>query len=129
MSAAVKQIIETAKKSLEKATGAQIISIQYKAIYSTEKIERLKDAVCKAYGIEMRHLVTRSRQQELVKPRQMFHYIAIEKLGMKVVDAGKVFNTDHTTAMHGRTKVKDLLSIMDEETHEKLELINEYLNE
>ena len=127
MNATVKQIIDNAKRALENVTGAEIVSIQYTPKYSPEKIERLKEAVCRAYDIEMKDLISRRRHQVLVRPRQMFHYIAIEKFGMKVKASGKIFNSDHTTAIHGKKKVRDLLSIMDEETHCKLELISEYL--
>lgn len=127
MQATVQQVLNYAKRSLEKITGAEITSIRFRATYKPENIERLKIAVCKAYGIPIDKLAKRCRKQELVRPRQMFYYIALTKFSMKVTEAGKVFRQDHTTAIHSKTTVENLLSIMDEDTHEKLELINEYL--
>lgn len=126
MNATVKQILNSAKRSIENVTGAEV-SIYYKAKYNPENIERLKEAICAAYEIRMSNLVKKCRDQKLVRPRQMFYYLAIEKFGMGVIDAGKIFGHDHTTAIHSRNKVKDLLSIKDEATINKLDLINEYL--
>ncbi len=121
------KIMEYAKAFVENVTGTEITSMQFRQKDCPENIEKLKEAVCKAYDIKPSDLVRKGRYKELVRPRQMFYYVAIERFGMRLIEAGKIFGHDHTTAVHSRDKVRDLLSINDEETIEKLELVNEYL--
>lgn len=121
------QIMQYAKEFVENVTGTEVTSLQFRRKDCPENINKLKAAVCKAYKINLADLTRKGRYQHLVRPRQMFYYIAIERFGMKLYEAGKIFGHDHTTAVHSRGKVRDLLSIGDEETINKLELVNEYL--
>ena len=124
----LEQIMQYAKEFVENVTGTEITSMKFRAKYSPENIEKLKSAVCRAYNISTMELMRKGRYQDVVRPRQMFYYMAVERYGMRVIDAGRVFNHDHTTAIHSRNKVSDLLSIEDPETLDKIRLINEYLN-
>ena len=124
----VKQILNETKQFLETVTGMEVVSVQYKVKYRPENIERLKVAICRAYDTTMDKLMVRKRKIELVQPRYMFYYFAIEMFSMEVTEAGMVFGHDHTNAIHGRDKVKDFIYIEDPETLEKIKLVSEYLN-
>jgi hypothetical protein len=45
-------------------------------------------------------------------------------MGLKLVDIGSLFGADHTTVIHGITKVRDMLSIGDEITKQFIDQVN-----
>jgi hypothetical protein len=70
-----------------------------------------------------------SRARGLVLCRHVYYHIAREKMGLKLAQIGLFFNRDHTTIIHGLTKVKDMLSIQDEITCQFIEQVNNLIRE
>jgi hypothetical protein len=70
-----------------------------------------------------------SRARGLVLCRHAYYHIAREKMGLKLAQIGAFFNRDHTTIIHGLTKVKDMLSIQDEITCNFIEQVNNCIRE
>ncbi|KAF0193915.1 MAG: chromosomal replication initiator protein, partial [bacterium] len=61
-------------------------------------------------------LIGPKRQKELVLPRHLTMYILSEELGLTVEKIGEILGgRDHTTVMHGRDKIKQLI-VSDRET-------------
>jgi len=69
-------------------------------------------------------IIGTSRSRGLVLCRNVYYHIAREKMGLKLAQIGSFFNRDHTTIIHGLTKVKDMLSIQDEITCQFIEQVN-----
>lgn len=69
-------------------------------------------------------IIGTSRSRGLVLCRHVYYHIAREKMGLKLAQIGSFFNRDHTTIIHGLTKVKDMLSIQDEITCQFIEQVN-----
>jgi len=63
-------------------------------------LEVIKVLVCKYYSISLADLVSRSRKQNLVRPRQMAIYLARRFTDAPLQAIGKTFNRYHATALH-----------------------------
>lgn len=78
------------------------LTITYKEVLVT---------ICKYFNLTNKDLVGPKRQKELVLPRHISMYILSEELGMTVEKIGQVLGgRDHTTVMHGRDKIKQLIN-------------------
>ena len=66
--------------------------------------------VCSYFNITSKELTGPKRQKGLVLPRHFTMFILSEELGMTVEKIGQVLGgRDHTTVMHARDKIKDLV--------------------
>ena len=70
-----------------------------------------------------------SRARGLVLCRHVYYHIAREKMGLKLAQIGLFFNRDHTTIIHGLTKVKNMISIDDDITIQFIEQVNNLIRE
>lgn len=78
-------------------------------------MENLKKVVCEYYGIELKDLVGKCRQKELVKPRQVLMYLLKTELGMTFPSIGReIGGRDHTTAMHSVDKIEKEMKYSDD---------------
>lgn len=67
-------------------------------------------AICSYFNITSKELTGPKRQKGLVLPRHFTMFILSEELGMTVEKIGQILGgRDHTTVMHGRDKIKDLV--------------------
>jgi chromosomal replication initiator protein len=63
-------------------------------------LEVIKKLVCKYYHVSVEDLISRSRKQHLVRPRQMAIYLARRFTDSPLQTIGKNFNRYHATALH-----------------------------
>jgi hypothetical protein len=70
-----------------------------------------------------------SRSRGLVLCRHVFYHVARKKMGLKLVQIGAFFNKDHTTILHGLSKIDDMVSINDEIVCNFLEQVNNCIKE
>ncbi len=63
-------------------------------------IELIKKMVCKYYNCTLKDMVSRSRKQHLVRPRQMAIYLSRRYTDAPLQSIGKAFNRYHATALH-----------------------------
>jgi len=63
-------------------------------------LELIKKIVCKYYNVSSEDLVSRSRKQSLVRPRQMAIYLSRRFTDAPLQSIGKTFNRYHATALH-----------------------------
>ncbi len=63
-------------------------------------LEAIKTLVCKYYSVSLADLVSRSRKQNLVRPRQMAIYLSRRFTDSPLQAIGKAFNRYHATALH-----------------------------
>ena len=63
-------------------------------------INSIKKMVCKYYKVNLNDLMSRSRKQSLVRPRQMAIYLARQYTDNPLETIGKAFNRYHATALH-----------------------------
>lgn len=82
-------------------TPKKLLSLTYTQVIS---------AICNYFNIALKDLTGPKRQKGLVLPRHFAMYILSEELGMTVEKIGQILGgRDHTTVMHGRDKVKELV--------------------
>jgi len=86
--------------------------------------ENLLSVVSFVSGMPEDAIKSQNRARGLVLCRHVYYYIAREKMGLKLVEIGSVFGSDHTTVIHGINKVKDMLSIEDEITQQFVDQVN-----
>jgi len=63
-------------------------------------IDVIKKLICKHYNISIDELVSNSRKQSIVKPRQIAMYLARKYTDQPLQAIGKSFNRYHATALH-----------------------------
>jgi chromosomal replication initiator protein len=63
-------------------------------------IDAIKKMVCKYYNCSLQDIVSRSRKQHLVRPRQMAIYLSRCYTDAPLQTIGKAFNRYHATALH-----------------------------
>lgn len=72
--------------------------------------ERIIDAVANFYNVEMKDLLGKSRNADIVLPRQVAMYIIREQTDHSLVEIGQSLGgRDHTTIMHGLDKIENTL--------------------
>lgn len=69
-------------------------------------IDVIKKLVCKYYGISMDEIVSSSRKQSIVRPRQIAIYLARIYTDSPLQTIGKSFNRYHATALHSINAVE-----------------------
>lgn len=68
-------------------------------------------AICSFFNIRPAELTGPRRQKELILPRHIAMHILSEDVGMTVESIGELLGgRDHTTVMHGRDKIKQLIN-------------------
>ncbi|MBI2600538.1 chromosomal replication initiator protein DnaA [Candidatus Daviesbacteria bacterium] len=83
---------------------------------STQRITRFDQkrvftTICEYFDISQKDLTGPKRQKGLVLPRHLTMYLLCEELNITVERVGQMLGgRDHTTIMHGRDKIKTLLS-------------------
>ncbi len=93
---------DTLREHLGQASSKKIQNISYKHVLST---------ICEYFNIKMSDLVGPKRQKGLVLPRHLAMHILTDELNMTVEKVGEILgNRDHTTVMHGRDKIKKLIT-------------------
>lgn len=72
--------------------------------------DRIIDCVCKYFSITKEDLIGKKKNKEIVEPRQICMYLICELLDLPLVSIGEIFGgRDHTTVIHAREKVSDLI--------------------
>jgi chromosomal replication initiator protein len=69
-------------------------------------IANIKKLVCKYYNVTPKALVSRSRKQSVVRPRQMAIYLSRRYTDQPLQHIGKSFNRYHATALHAISMVE-----------------------
>lgn len=71
--------------------------------------ERIIDCVCKYFSIRRDELLGKKKNKEIVEPRQICMYIICNLLDMPLLSIGQLFGRDHTTVIHARDKISQMM--------------------
>lgn len=107
------QLLQALKHKNLPPTPENITPFLSRQIKKNLKIDHKKilDTICAFFNLNLKDLTGPKRQKELVLPRHMAMYILSEELNMTVEKIGQLLGgRDHTTVMHGRDKIKRLIS-------------------
>jgi len=72
----------------------------------TITINVIKKLVCKNYRISISDIISRSRKQNIVQPRQIAIYLSRRFTDLSLQNIGKSFNRYHATALHSINAVE-----------------------
>ena len=82
--------------------------------HETITSEKIIGSVCSFYKITRDKLLGKSKKKELVQPRQICAYLMCEIMNIPLVSIGEAMGgRDHTTVIHSREKVANLIKIND----------------
>jgi len=82
------------------------------AIKKEEKTtpESIIKTVCEYFGISEKEITGKKKTKDIVEPRMIAIYLIDDLLDLPLVTIGKIFGgRDHTTIMHSREKISDLI--------------------
>jgi len=112
----INKILRKAEKDIENITNVKL-KIEIKELSSFWIIDKICQLASEATGIEVRHIIGKSRNAEYVAVRQVVCYICYNDIGgITFKDLSLYFNNDHSTIIHSVNKVEDFLSINDDKT-------------
>lgn len=94
------------------------LALQESISNATEQEEVTPDAivraVCNYYSITKADVLGKNKRQEFVRARQVCTYIMCEMLSLPLVSIGKAMGgRDHTTVIHSRDKITELIRVND----------------
>ena len=70
------------------------------------------DTVCSFYKLQKSELLGKKKNKELVEPRQICAYLMTELLSIPLVTIGQALGgRDHTTVIHARDKIAELVNV------------------
>ena len=69
-------------------------------------IEVIKSLVCNHFRLSQKEIVSRSRKQAIVRPRQIAMFLARRYTDAPLQAIGKSFNRYHATAMHAVSTIE-----------------------
>ena len=69
-------------------------------------IDAIKKMVCKHFGISVNDIVSRSRKQSIVRPRQIAMYLSRHFTDSPLQAIGRSFNRYHATALHSISAIE-----------------------
>ena len=98
--------------TLELAATAlnEAVSEEHEAVTA----DKIIGSVCAFYKMDKDKLLGKSKKKELVQPRQICAYLMCEILNIPLVSIGEALGgRDHTTVIHSREKVANLIKIND----------------
>lgn len=98
--------LELAKNALRQSS-----TVDNKEALSTDDIIQ---TVCKFFNISKSDLIGKKKNKEFVEPRMICAYLMTEMLTIPLVAIGKALGgRDHTTVIHSRDKIAELLNTSD----------------
>lgn len=69
--------------------------------------------ICKHFDLALEQLQVKCRKRDLAFPRQIIMYFLTEYTDMTYKQIGGLFGRDHTTAIHSKDTIKDVMSTDD----------------
>lgn len=75
----------------------------------TVTYDTIIDCVCEYFNLKREELLGKKRNKEIVEPRQICMYIISQILDMPLLAIGQIFGRDHTTVIHARDKISQLI--------------------
>ena len=93
---------------IEKAQEA--VSEEHETVTS----DKIIGSVCSFFKITRENLLGKSKKKELVQPRQICAYLMCEIMSIPLESIGKALGgRDHTTVIHSRDKIANLIRVND----------------
>ncbi len=89
-------------------------------------LDSIKDLVCKEFSITEKQLLSKSRKQSIVKPRQIAMFLARKYTDLPLKQIGSGFNRYHATALYAMNSIEKLMS-QKGQVHEQVSYLSQKL--
>lgn len=109
---ALNRVISYAKITDTSITPAFMKHVLHDILTTNTKIIKIDDiqkAVANHYNISLKDLLSKSRKQNIARPRQLAMYIAKALTRESLPAIARKFGRDHTTIIHAIQRIEDLL--------------------
>lgn len=91
--------------------------------------ENLLSVICFVSGESEDAIRGNLRYRNLVLARHIYFHIARNVMGLKLTEIGKFIGRDHTTVMHGLSRIGDMVYTKDITTNEMLDKVTLLIKE
>lgn len=125
------QILQSLKQKNLPPTPNNINLHLSKPLFSSLNLnpKQIMSVICDYFDLTIKDLTGPNRQKEVVLPRHIAMYLLSEEADLTVEKIGQLLGgRDHTTIMHGRDKIKKLISIDREVQRIFIEVKNKLLS-
>lgn len=95
-----------------------IFDIRFKPVKSSSlKLQTIESIVCRVFGFTPQEMnkEIKHRKRELVKARQIFHYLAKKYTPMSLYQIGAYYHKDHATVLHSCRVVTNIVETKDKD--------------
>lgn len=94
--------------------AAQALNLAVSEEHETVTADKIIGSVCSFFKITRENLLGKSKKKELVQPRQICAYLMCEIMSIPLESIGKALGgRDHTTVIHSRDKIGNLIKVND----------------
>ena len=94
--------------------AAQALNLAVSEEHETVTADKIIGSVCSFFKITRENLLGKSKKKELVQPRQICAYLMCEIMSIPLESIGKALGgRDHTTVIHSRDKISNLIKVND----------------
>ncbi len=108
--------------SLAESVAKNIVLKHYKIT-----VEDIKKTVCNEFGISIKDMVSKSRKQSIVRPRQIAIFLARRHTDHPIEAIGRSFNRYHATVIHSINVVQKEMKLKSDVSRQ-VDLIEKKLN-
>lgn len=98
-------------------------------ITDVQKLNFIVSEVCKYFAIDKETLTSKTRLKDVVKPRQIAHYLCTQYTEITLAQIGvRVGGKDHATVLHSCRAVKNLIDTKDCDYYHQIKTIEEIVS-
>ena len=76
----------------------------------TPVLSEIINAVCREFGVSKARILGPQRARSIARPRQVIMYLSALYTGQSLPQIGRQLRRDHTTILHGRKTITNLLT-------------------
>ena len=72
---------------------------------------KIIDEVCAFYDVQKSDLLSKKRNKEFIKPRQVCMYLMTDLMPIPLDTIGQAMDRDHATVIYGKNKIEELMKV------------------
>lgn len=110
----LREALDECRAKIESLVGYKV-ALNYRPRTSELTNKDLQQIICEACGVTWQEVISPSRLAHFVIARHMFCYFSYTVQRRPLTSIAAVLNRDHTSVIHGRNKVAEMLETKDTE--------------
>lgn len=109
----LKEILQECQQKVTTLLGRPVV-IHYSMTINSVPYSQLAAIICQVCSVTWKSILDHDRKANVVIARQLFCYFASEVLHKQVTEIGRIIGKDHTTVIHGRGKIRNMIDTEDD---------------